>query len=61
VRTPAGAYAYTPGEAELRWMNETSTYFLATGESTGGGFTLVDGRSRREAVPRPEASDHRSP
>jgi hypothetical protein len=60
VAPAAGAYAYGPGEAELRGTNETSTYFLATGDRTGG-FTLVDGRSRREAVPRPEASRRRSP
>jgi len=33
-------------------MGETSTYFLATGEQTGGGFCLVDERaSRGESVP----------
>ena len=37
-----GAYVYQPGEAELRWLGETSTYFLATGEQTGGAFCLVD-------------------
>jgi hypothetical protein len=28
------AYLYQPGDAELRWMGGTSTYFLATGELT---------------------------
>ena len=47
-----GAYLYQPEEAELRWMGETSTYFLATGETTGGAFALVDERAKRgESVP----------
>lgn len=46
------AYAHQPGEAELRWMGEVSTFFLATGDSTGGAFALVDERSPQgEAVP----------
>jgi quercetin dioxygenase-like cupin family protein len=33
-------------------MGETSTYFLATGEQTGGAFALVDERAKRgESVP----------
>ena len=48
----AGAYVCQPGEAELRWMGETSTYFLATGEGSGGAFCLVDDQARRgESVP----------
>ena len=48
----AGAYLYQPKEAELRWMGETSTYFLATGEQTEGAFCLVDEHaSRGESVP----------
>ena len=48
----SGAYIFQPGEAELRWMGETSTYFLATGEKTGGAFCLVDERAvRGESVP----------
>ena len=47
-----GAYLHQPGESELRWMGKTSTYFLATGEQTGGAFTLVDEQaSRGESVP----------
>ena len=47
-----GAYCYQPGEGELRWMSETSTYFLATGEQTAGAFCLVDEQaSRGESVP----------
>jgi quercetin dioxygenase-like cupin family protein len=47
-----GAYVLAPGAAELRWMGETSTYFLATGEQTGEGFALVDERAMRgESVP----------
>ncbi|MBE2222926.1 MAG: cupin domain-containing protein [Anaerolineae bacterium] len=46
------AYLYQPGESELRWMGETSTYFLATGALTGGAFALVDERAvQGEAVP----------
>lgn len=46
------AYLRLPGEPELRWMGDTSTYFLATGEQTGEAFCLVDERaSRGETVP----------
>jgi quercetin dioxygenase-like cupin family protein len=48
----AGAYLYQPKEGELRWLGETSTRFLATGEQTGGAFCLVDEHaSRGESVP----------
>ena len=47
-----GAYLCRPEEAELRWLGETSTYFLATGAQTGGAFALVDERAKRgESVP----------
>ena len=47
-----GAYLCLPGESELRWMGETSTYFLATGKQTAGTFCLVDERAKRgESVP----------
>ena len=47
-----GAYVFQPGEAELRWMGETSTHFLATGDATDGAFCLVDERAvRGESVP----------
>ena len=47
-----GAYLYQPEQGELRWMGETSTYFLATGETTGGAFALVDERAKRgDSVP----------
>jgi hypothetical protein len=39
--------AATSGESELRWMGETFTYFLATGEQTGDTFALVDEQARR--------------
>jgi len=46
------AYVHQPQAAELRWMGETSTYFLATGEQTGGMFALVDEVAKRgETVP----------
>jgi quercetin dioxygenase-like cupin family protein len=46
------AYVHQPGEAELRWLGETATYFLATGEQTGGAFALVDERATQgESVP----------
>jgi quercetin dioxygenase-like cupin family protein len=47
-----GAYLHQPGAAELRWMSDPSTYFLATGEETEGAFCLVDEQaSRGESVP----------
>ena len=48
----AHAYVCQPGTAELRWLGDTATYFLATGEQTGGSFALVDERANRgESVP----------
>jgi quercetin dioxygenase-like cupin family protein len=48
----AGAYLHQPGDAERRWMGETSAYFLATGDQTGGAFTLVEEQAGRgESVP----------
>ena len=50
--TETGAYLHQPEASELRWMGETSTYFLATGEQTGETFTLVDEQAKRgESVP----------
>ena len=47
-----GAYVHQGGDGELRWMGETSTHFLATGETTRGAFALVDERAKRgESVP----------
>jgi quercetin dioxygenase-like cupin family protein len=46
------AYFRLQGEAEVRWLGETSTAFLATGDLTAGAFALVDERARRgESVP----------
>jgi quercetin dioxygenase-like cupin family protein len=54
----SGAYIVQPGQAELRWMGETSTYFLAAGDETGGAFCLVDERAvRGESVPLHRHSD----
>jgi len=48
----ADGYLHLPGTAELRWMGETSTYFLADGDRTGGAFALVDERAKRgDSVP----------
>lgn len=45
-------YIRLAGEAELRWMGDTSTYFLATGDETEGGFALVDERNHAgDSVP----------
>jgi quercetin dioxygenase-like cupin family protein len=41
------AYVTAPGEAEKRWMGDTFTYFLATGETTGDAFCLVDEEAPR--------------
>lgn len=50
-------YLHQPTTSELRWMGETFTYFLATGDRTGGAFTLVEEQAKRgEYVPR-----HRHP
>jgi quercetin dioxygenase-like cupin family protein len=46
------AYVMPQGAAERRWMGETFTDFVATGESTGGAFCLVDEHARQgETVP----------
>lgn len=46
------AYVVQEGEAEVRWMGETATHFLATGALTGGAFALVDERAMQgETVP----------
>ena len=48
----AEGYLLLPETAELRWMGQTSTYFLADGERTGGAFALVDERAKRgDSVP----------
>ena len=48
----AEAYIYQAGEGEVRWMGETSTFFLATGALTGGAFALVEERAiQGETVP----------
>ncbi len=52
VATVTDAYIRHAGEAECRWTNDTFVYFLATGESTGGAFALVDETAPQgESVP----------
>ena len=52
MKQTSEAYLYQSGQSELRWMGETSTYFLATGELTNGSFALVEERAiRGESVP----------
>lgn len=52
ARSDSAAYLQQPQEAELRWMGETFTYFLAEGSRTQGAFSLVDEQAKRgEAVP----------
>lgn len=52
VKDAAEAYFYHQGESELRWLGETSTHFLATGDNTDGKFALVDERAKcGERVP----------
>jgi quercetin dioxygenase-like cupin family protein len=52
MEAATGAYLHQPGASELRWMGDTSSYFLATGEQTGETFTLVDEQANRgESVP----------
>jgi quercetin dioxygenase-like cupin family protein len=50
--TTTRAYLHQPQTAELRWLGETSTYFLATGAQTAETFTLVEEQAQRgESVP----------
>ena len=52
MSSAAGAYLLPSDAAERRWIGETFTDFLATGEQTGEAFALVDERARRgESVP----------
>jgi quercetin dioxygenase-like cupin family protein len=52
VSDDANAYVRQAGTAELRWLGDTSSYFLATGDQTAGSFALVDERANRgESVP----------
>jgi quercetin dioxygenase-like cupin family protein len=52
VAAENGAYLRRAEESELRWLGETSTYFLATGDQTGGAFALVDEQAKLgESVP----------
>jgi quercetin dioxygenase-like cupin family protein len=52
MASESSAFLHQPQTAELRWMGETSTYFLATGEQTGEEFALVDEQAKRgESVP----------
>jgi quercetin dioxygenase-like cupin family protein len=52
MATGPSAYLQQPRTAELRWMGDTSTYFLAAGEQTGEAFALVEERALRgESVP----------
>lgn len=45
-------YLYHQGEADVRWMFDTCTSFLAGGDQTSGTFALVDERAHRgESVP----------
>ena len=41
-RTEVSAYVLRPGKATRRWMGKTYTDFLATGDSNGGKFCLVE-------------------
>ena len=54
------AYLHQPQTAELRWLGETSTYFLATGAETAETFALVEEqaqqRRERAAAPAPGRS-----
>ena len=46
------AFLRPPQTAELRWLGETSTYFLATGAQTAETFCLVEEQAQRgETVP----------
>jgi len=48
----SGVYVSSGSASEMRWMGETCTLFLATGETTNGQFCLVEETAKRgEAVP----------
>jgi quercetin dioxygenase-like cupin family protein len=47
VADSANAYVQQSGEGEVRGMGETSAFFLADGDRTGGAFALVDERASR--------------
>lgn len=48
----SGVYISSAATSEMRWMGETCTHFLATGETTSGQFCLVEEAAKRlEAVP----------
>ena len=50
AETPA--FLHLPQTAELRWLGQTCTYFLATGAKTAETFTLVEEQAHRgESVP----------
>ena len=52
MTTDTGAYLRQPKSSELRWMGETFTYFLATGEQTDETFALIDEQAKAgESVP----------
>ena len=52
MTTETGAYLRQPKTSELRWMGETFTYFLATGEQTDETFALIDEQAKGgESVP----------
>ena len=52
VSTTEVAYLIPPGTGELRWMGQTGTYFLATGQQTSGGFCRsMSGLSKERASP----------
>jgi quercetin dioxygenase-like cupin family protein len=57
---PPKPYLHHAAGAELRWMGETFTYFLAEGGHTGGAFALVDEHAKRgETVPLHRHADDR--
>src|SRR5262245_32762952 len=48
----SGPYVHLPEASERRWMGDTFTDFLATGDQTGGAFAFVDEQAARGmAVP----------
>lgn len=52
MRAGTGAYVCDREAGELRWLGDTFTYFLASGEQTGGAFALVDEQAKKgESVP----------
>ncbi len=61
ARYPSGAYSLSGNDGEVRWMGNTRTRFLATGDTTNKRFGLVDETALKgETVPLHRHEDFES-